>query len=156
MHRRDRGFAAVVLLAGLVAALLAGCGGSAKSHQAPAYVQQVDAVANGLDSVANDLYTPTDISSAAAELTTVEAALRKAARQLAAITPPPSIRADHERLVAAMNELASGVSPLIAKLKSGNIEGASAAFSLKAARNARTAIAAINHAGYRISFPLLD
>jgi uncharacterized lipoprotein len=156
MHRRDRGFTAVALLVGLVVALLAGCGGSSgSSHQTPSYTKQVNAVANSLNSVTNDLYTPTDLSSAADELTTVEAALRKAASQLAAITPPPAIKADHERLVEAMHELASGVSPLIAKLKSGNIEDVSAAFSLKAARNVRTAIEAINHAGYKIDFPLL-
>jgi hypothetical protein len=155
MHRRDRGSVVVALLVGLVVVVLAGCGGSTSTHQTPAYVKQVNAVANGLNSVTNDLYTPTDTSSAASELTTIEAALRQAARQLAAIAPPPAIKADHERLVKAMNELANGVSPLIAKLKSGNIEGASAAFSLKAARDARNAIHAINHAGYKIDFPLL-
>jgi hypothetical protein len=156
MHRCDRGLTAVALLVGLAVALLAGCGGSTGSaHQTLSYVKQVNAVANGLNSVTNDLYTPSDLSSAAAELTTVEAALRKAASQLAAIKPPPAIRAEHERLVEGMNELASGVTPLIAKLKSGNLEDASAAFSLKAARDVRTAIAAINHAGYKIDFPLL-
>src|SRR5262249_62047353 len=116
---------------------------------------EVDAVAPGLDSVTNELYTPTDASSAAAELATVEAALRKAAGRLGAISPPPAIRADHARLVKAMTELADGVEPVIAKLKAGDLEAAVSAFSLKGARDARTAIAAINRAGYKIDFPLL-
>jgi hypothetical protein len=142
---------AAVLL--LLLLLLAGCGSS--SHQAPAYVRQVDAVVGGLDSVTNDLYTPSDASSAASELVTVQAALRKAATGLAAITPPATVRADHERLVQAVAALASGVTPLIAALKSGNIEGADAAFSLKAAGEARRAIRAIRAAGYEINVPLL-
>src|SRR5262249_11876807 len=95
-----------IRLAAVVAAvaLLAGCAGGSK-HPSRSYVDKVDAVANGLQSVTNDLYTPSDPSSAAAELTTVHAALAKAARQLAAITPPPAIRADHERLVKAIDEL---------------------------------------------------
>jgi hypothetical protein len=135
-------------------ALLAGCGSGSKSP-ARGYVQQVDAVANGLQSVTNDLYTPSDPSSAAAELTTVHAALAKAARQLAAITPPQVIRADHERLVKAIDELAAGVGPAIAKLKAGNLDAAGASLSLKAAADARRAITAINRAGYEIRFPLL-
>jgi hypothetical protein len=142
--------AAILALA--LAAVLAGCGGSTKAP-ASSYVQQVDAVANGFSSVTNDLYTPTDASSAASELLTVRAALRKAATQLAAITPPPAVRADHEKLVRSLNELADGIGPLIARLKNGNFEGAP--FSLRAARDARAAIAAIDAAGYKIEFPLL-
>jgi hypothetical protein len=143
---------AVVALA--LAAVLAGCGGSNKAP-ASSYVQQVDAVANGLSSVTNDLSTPTDASSAAAELLTVRAALRTAAAELAAITPPPAVRADHQKLVRAMNELARGIGPLVARLKTGNLAGADAAFSLQAARDARKAIAAIDAAGYKIEFQLL-
>jgi hypothetical protein len=143
-------FAAVVA----AVALLAGCGGGSK-HPAGGYVEKVDAVANGLQSVTNDLYTPTDPSSAAAELITVHAALTRAASQLAAITPPPAIRADHERLVKAIDELAAGVGPAIAKLKAGNIDAAGASLSLKGAADARRAITAIDHAGYKIRFPLL-
>jgi hypothetical protein len=142
--------AAVLLTSAL---LLAGCGSS--SHPSPPYVRQVDAVANGLDSVTNDLYTPSDAASAASELVTVRAALRKAATGLAAITPPPAVRADHERLVQAVAALASGVTPLIAQLKTGNIQGADAALSLKAAGQARRAIRAIRAAGYDIEVPLL-
>jgi hypothetical protein len=143
---------ATVLLASVV--LLAGCGGSS-AHRAPPYVREVDAVAGNLDSVTNDLYTPSDTSSAASELVTVQAALRKAAKGLAAISPPPAVRADHERLVQAVTDLARGVTPLIAQLKTGNIEGADAAFSLRAAGEARRAIAAIRAAGYEIDVPLL-
>jgi hypothetical protein len=143
--------AAAVLLT--LAVLLAGCGSS--SHSAPPYVRQVDAVAGGLDSVTNDLYTPSDTSSAASELLTVQAALRKAAKGLAAITPPPAVKAEHDRLVQAVSELASGVTPLIARLKTGNLEGADAALSLKAAAQARRAIRAIRAAGYDIDVPLL-
>jgi hypothetical protein len=143
---------ATILLSLVV--LLAGCGGGSARPAAP-YVREVDAVAGTLDSVTNDLYTPTDASSAASELATVQVALRKAATGLAAITPPPSVRADHERLVRAVAALARGITPLIAQLKSGNVQGADAAFSLGAARKARRAIAAIRTAGYEIDVPLL-
>jgi hypothetical protein len=133
--------------------LVAGCGSS--SQPPTPYVRQVDAVAGGLDSVTNDLYTPSDASSAASELVTVRAALRTAAKGLAAITPPPSVRADHERLVQAVAALARGVTPLIAELKTGNVQGADAAFSLRAAGEARRAIKAIRAAGYPIQVPLL-
>ena len=109
----------------------------------------------GLDSVTNDLYTPADASSAASELVTVRTALRKAAAGLAAITPPPAVRGDHERLVQAVAALARGVTPLIAELKTGNVQGADAAFSLRAAGEARRAIRAIRAAGYEINVPLL-
>jgi hypothetical protein len=142
-------------LALVVVALLAGCGGGGQRHADPSYVSKVDAVANGLDSVTNDLYTPTDPSSAAAELTTVQAALRKAAGQLEAITPPSAVRADHDRLVKAFGELASGVGPLIAKLKSGNIGSTGDPLSFKGVADARAAIAALGAAGYKVRFPLL-
>jgi len=141
-----------VLLLSVV--LLAGCG-ARSTHRAAPYVREVDAVAGNLDSVTNDLYTPSDASSAASELVTLQAALRKAATGLAAITPPPSVRADHERLVKAVAALARGVTPLIAQLRAGNVQGADAAFSLKAAGEARRAIAAIRAAGYEIEVPLL-
>jgi ABC-type glycerol-3-phosphate transport system substrate-binding protein len=143
--------AALVLVVGI---LLAGCGGGPR-HPAPTYVTKVDAVASGLDSVTNDLYTPTDPSSAAAELSTVQAALRKAAAQLEAITPPGAVKADHARLIDALDELASGVGPLIAELKSGSVDSVGAPLSLKGVADARTAIAALNAAGYKIRFPLL-
>jgi hypothetical protein len=145
--------ARLVAVVFLSVVLLSGCGSS--SHPAPTYVRQVDAVAGGLDSVTNDLYTPSDTSSAASELVTVQVALRKAAKGLEAITPPARVRADHERLVQAVAALARGVTPLIAALKAGNLEGADAAFSLKAAGEARRAIRAIRAAGYEIEVPLL-
>jgi hypothetical protein len=138
----------------LAVALLAGCGGGSKSPST-GYVSQMNAVASGLDSVTNDLYTPTDPSSAVAELVTVHAALAKAARQLATITPPRAVKADHEQLVQAVEELAAGVGPVITKLKSGNLDGAGAALSLRAAAKARKAIEAIDRAGYPIRFELL-
>jgi hypothetical protein len=142
------------LLAGALVIALAGCGGSGKPA-ATGYVQQVDAVAKGLDAVTNELYTPTDTSSAAAELATVQAELRKVARQLAAITPPAAVKADHERLVAAVDELARGAGSTIARLKGGTGVGTGRGSLLKGAADARAAIAAIRAAGYEIQIPLL-
>ena len=144
-----------LVLGGAAVTLLAGCGGASKAPPAQGYVQQVDAVASGLDSVTNDLYTPTDAASAASELATLQTALRKAARKLAAITPPPAVKADHERLVKAIDALATGVTPVIAKLKKGNLGAVGASFALGRAKDARRAIAAIEAAGYEIRFPLL-
>jgi hypothetical protein len=135
--------------------LLAGCGGGGNAQTTSAYVRQVDAVANGLNSVTNYLSTPTDASSAATELRAVQKALRKAADELAAITPPPAIRADHLRLVKAISELAAGVTPLIAKLNGGEIQSVDPASVLQGANRARAAIAAITRAGYKIQIQLL-
>jgi hypothetical protein len=135
--------------------LLAGCGGGGTSQKTPAYVRAVDAVASQLDSVTNYLSTPSDPASAADELRTVQRALRKAATELAAITPPPAIRGDHLRLVQAVSDLADGVSPLIAELKSGNLENVQPFTALHAAARARAAIAAITKAGYKIQIELL-
>jgi hypothetical protein len=144
---------AVVLTAS--AALLAGCG-SSRAQPTPAYVREVDAVASGLGSVTNMLYTPADATSAAAELATVQAAFRKAARQLAAITPPRAVAAYHRRLVESLDELANGVAPLIAKLKAGDLVAVDPASLLKGSSDARAAIAAITNAGYEIRIPLLS
>ncbi|HWE81832.1 MAG TPA: hypothetical protein VG265_09290 [Gaiellaceae bacterium] len=120
----------------------------------------------------NHLSTPTDASSAAAELTEVQTALRKAARELAAITPPPAIKEDHARLVKAVSELAAGVTPVVAKLKAGDTPSGGSQGdgsqgddsqgeddplgSLVGAAQARAAIAAITKAGYKIQIQLLD
>ena len=152
--RGNRTTVAIVLSALVV--LLAGCGGTGKGQSTPSYVRAVDAVGNDLNSVANYLYTPTDVSSAVAELATVQTALQKAARQLAEITPPRAVRADHERLVRAVDELARGVGPLMAKLKAGNTADVGSAFVSRGVADARAAIAAINAAGYKIQIPLLN
>ncbi len=138
-----------------VAVLLGGCGGGGKTQTTPAYVRSVDAVANGLNSVTNYLSTPTDASSAAAELRAVQNALRKAASELAAIKPPAAIKQDHLRLVRAIAELAAGVTPLIAKLNAGDIESIDPAQALAGAARARAAITAITKAGYKIQIQLL-
>jgi len=147
------------LVAGCVVAstvvLLAGCGVGGEARTTPAYVRAVDAVASGLNSVTNYLSTPTDPSSAAAELITLQDALRKAASELAAIMPPPAIRADHIRLAKAIAELAAGMTPVIAQLKAGDIEGVDPARALAGAGRVRAAIAAITKAGYKIQFQLL-
>jgi hypothetical protein len=143
------------VLSALVA-LLAACGGPSRGQPTPPYVRAVNAVGSDLNSVANYLYTPTDVSSAVAELGTVEAALRKAAQQLAAITPPRSVKADHERLIRAVDELANGVGPLIARLRAGGTADVGSAFVARGVRDARAAIAAINDAGYKIQIPLLS
>jgi hypothetical protein len=154
MRLRGKSYRAGCVAAAAVV-LLAGCGGGGKAQTTPAYVRQVDAVANGLNSVTNYLATPTDASSAATELRAVQRALRKAASELAAITPPPAIRGDHARLVKAISELAAGVTPLIAKLKAGDIQSVDPARVLEGAARARAAIAAIVKAGYKIQIQLL-
>ena len=155
LRGRPAGRALAIVLSALVA-LLAGCGGASTGQPTPSYVRAVDAVGNDLNSVANYLYTPSDVSSAVAELVTVQTALRKAARQLEAITPPPSVKADHERLIRAVDELANGVGPLMAKLKAGSMGDVGSAFVSKGVSDARAAIAAINAAGYKIQIPLLN
>jgi hypothetical protein len=140
--------------------LLAGCGGGSASKplKGAAYVHRVDAVANRLDAAATNLASAFDASaSPAAELVTARSALRRAASELAAITPPPAIEGPHKRLVAAVNQLADDVTPLIAELKSGDVADLGAgSLSLRGESEARAAIAAIVKAGYKIQVPLLS
>jgi hypothetical protein len=153
-----RALAALVVLA----ALLTGCGGGGGSATTPlkgaAYVHRVDAVSQRLDTVASNLSSAFDDSSSpTAELVTARSALRQAATELAAITPPPAIAAPHERLVAAVNQLADDVTPLIEKLRSGDFADlGDGSLSLKGESEARAAIAAIVKAGYKIQVPLLS
>jgi hypothetical protein len=139
--------------------LLAGCGGGgpAKPLKGAAYVQRVDAIANGLDSLASSLSSQLEGgSSPTAGLIAARTALRKAATELAAITPPPAIKTQHERLVAAVNELAGELTPVIAKVRNGQFDSLGSALSLKGVNDARAAIAAITKAGYAIQIPLLS
>jgi hypothetical protein len=148
-------------IAALVALMvvLAGCGGGSNSKplKGAAYVQRVNAIANGLDTVASNLSSELQSSSSpTATLVTARAALRKTARELAAITPPPAIKGPHDRLVNAVNELAAELTPLIAKLNSGQFDNLSSALSLRGVTDARAAIAEIQKAGYKIQIPLLS
>jgi hypothetical protein len=139
--------------------LLAGCGGggSSKPLKGAAYVQRVDAIASGLDTAASNLSSDVESSSSpAAALVTARTALRRAARELAAITPPPAIKGPHQRLVEAVYELAAEITPLIAKASSGDLDSIGSALTLKGVNDARAAIAQITKAGYKIQIPLLS
>jgi cob(I)alamin adenosyltransferase len=143
-------------------AVLAGCGGGggggggSKPVKGAAYVERVDAISNQLDKAASSLSSALSASaSPAAELATARSALRRTANELAAITPPPEIKASHERLVAAVNQLADDVTPLIKELETGNLDNLDTG-SLKGESEARAAIAEIVKAGYKIQVPLLS
>ena len=139
--------------------LLAGCGGGGNSKplKGAAYVDRVNAIASGLDTIASNLSSEVDSpESAASALTGAQSALRKAGRQLAAITPPPAIKGPHERLVKAVDELAAELTPVIAKVQTGQLDSLGQALSLKGVNDARAAIAEITKAGYKIQIPLLS
>lgn len=141
--------------------VLAGCGGGgggSKPLKGAAYVHRVNAIADQLDGIASNLTTAfEDSGSPATALVSARSALRRAARQLAAITPPPEIKRPHQRLVAAVKQLADDVTPLIARLQSGSADGLDpGSFSLKGESEAKAAIAQIVKAGYKIQVPLLS
>lgn len=142
--------------------LLAGCGGggsssSSKPLKGAAYVNRVNAIANGLDAAANNLSAGIDSpTSVVTALVGARAALRKAGRQLGAITPPPAIKGPHERLVRAVDELADDLTSMIANMKTGRPGAIDQGPSLNGEHEARSAIAAITKAGYKIQIPLLS
>ncbi len=136
--------------------VLAGCGGGSKPLSSSEYVNQVNAVAKDLTTATGKLGSATNGPAAAAQLTVAQAALKRAGGQLGAITPPPAIKTPHRQLVKAVDELANELTPVIARLKTGDLSALAAALSLKGVGDAQRAIAAITKAGYKIQIPLVS
>ena len=134
---------AALVLACLLAALLAGCGGgkggttstttttTTTAAAAPlgkaAYVREMTRIGHGLSSDINAIGSPTSGKKAAASLTKAQAEVRAAERKLAAIVPPPAVKAAHRRLTRAVANFAQELDPVIAELAGRPPDGARAA-----------------------------
>jgi len=71
-------------------------------------------------------------------------------RELAAITPPGPVKADHALLVAAVQEFEREVGPVIATLKARHTSALASILELKGLLAIESTVAAINTAGYSI------
>jgi hypothetical protein len=76
--------------------------------------------------------------------------LREAATELAAMNPPPNVKADHEALRRAVLEYAQELSGVIAKVKKGSIATVGTIASLKGVLAMQKASQAITAKGYVI------
>ncbi len=152
--RRVRAAAVVVILSAATA-LLAGWTVSNTPLTRAGYVKQVNSIAKRVGPVMNGLASSTSGADAAKRLRAAQVALRTTAVQLARITPPRNIRSAHARLVKSVKELATELTPIIAKLRAGDVQALLAALSLKGIADARAAAAVITKAGYKIQIPFL-
>lgn len=88
----------------------------------------------------------------AQNLRQVQTALRKAAAQLAAITPPPAVKADHELLRKGALEYANELTPIIAQMHTGNVlQPLQSIPTLKGVKDMTAASQAITLKGYVIT-----
>jgi hypothetical protein len=155
--------AAALGLVCLLVALLAGCGGgssgttSTTTTAAPvplakaAYVREMTRIGHGLSSAINAIGSPTSAKVAAAGLTKAQAQVRAAERKLAAIVPPPAIKAAHVRLTRAVANFAHELDPVIAELAGGRLTALATLTSLPAFGQIATAVGQIVRAGYKIN-----
>jgi hypothetical protein len=154
---------AALVLACLLAALLAGCGGGKGATTSTtttaaavplgkaAYVREMTRIGHGLSSDINAVGSPTSAKKAAASLTKAQAEVRAAERKLAAIVPPPAVKAAHLRLTRAVGNFARELDPVIAALAAGHLTALATLTSLPAFRQIATAAGQIVKAGYKIN-----
>jgi len=157
---------AVLVLAG-ACALLAGCGGGKKTAATTttgatttttthamsksAYVAAMKQIGQSLDATLNGLSAAATPAKAATALVDVQRGLRGAGDRLASITPPPSVRVLHARLVKGLRDFADELGPIIAKLRKGQASALAAVPSLKGLREVQSASTAISKKGFAIS-----
>jgi hypothetical protein len=142
----------VIVSVGLVAV------GSAAGNSTPlskaAYAKQLTAIGKNASSSIGSLTAMNSASSAYVALGKVQVALEIAANRLSSIKPPAKIATAHAKLTAAVGELAVELSPIRAKLKTGNLQALGSVLSLKGMKDLLAANAALAKAGYHIAFGL--
>ena len=150
------------MLACLLAGLLAGCGGgksattTTTTAAAPplgkaAYVREMTRIGHGLSSDINAIGAPTTAKEAAAGLTKAQAQVLAAERELAAIVPPPAVKAAHLRLTRAVGDFAHELDPVIAELAGGHLTALGTLTTLPAFKQIALAAGQIVKAGYKIN-----
>jgi hypothetical protein len=140
-----------VLLVGLAVGLLAGCGGGSKPLSKPEYIKQMTTIGKGLSASISTLGSASTPATAAVALAKVQVDLRNAAKQLDSITPPKDVKDQHDQLTTAVNEFADELSPVITKLKAGNLAALGSVTTLKGLTDIQSAANAITNKGYKIS-----
>ena len=108
-------------------------------------------IGHGLSSDINAIGSPTSAKKAAASLTKAQAEVRAAERKLAAIVPPPAVKAAHLRLTRAVANFARELDPVIAELAGGRLTALATLTTLPAFRQIATAAGQIVKAGYKIN-----
>jgi hypothetical protein len=144
------------VLSALVIVCLAGCGGKGHGSSGPtpltkaAYDRQMTAIGRSLGEAFAPVGAATTAPEAQAALSTVEGELTSLQEKARAITAPTPLTADQALLVTAFGEIRSELNPLIAKLRSGDLQALNSITSLKGIKDLATAVHAISKAGYSI------
>jgi hypothetical protein len=99
----------------------------------------------------NAIGSPASAGQAAARLARVQAEVRAAEGELAAMAPPPRVRAAHARLTRALGDFAAELGPLIARLHRGDLAALATLTGLPSFREIAAATDAIVKAGYPIN-----
>jgi ABC-type glycerol-3-phosphate transport system substrate-binding protein len=159
---------ALLALVGAAALPAGGCGGGGGSSSttttasstttstsaAPltkaVYARRMKAIGTDLTNSINGV-NPSTAAEAATSLVKVQADLRAAQRELAAMTPPADVVIAHRNLTAAVGEFADELDPVIAKLRAGKLAALQTVGQLAALQKIGTATAAIAAAGYNIA-----
>src|SRR5579862_2819397 len=158
----------MLLLVGATGLLAGGCGGGSKSSTTrttaaaatttvpakPAtklvYSRRMIAIGTGLTNSINSV-NPSTAADAATSLVKLQADLRAAQKELAALTPPADVAVPHKKLIAAVGEFADELDPVIVKLQAGKLAALQTVGQMPALKKIGTATAAISAAGYKIS-----
>jgi ABC-type glycerol-3-phosphate transport system substrate-binding protein len=114
------------------------------------YARRMKAIGTDLTNSINGV-NPSTAAEAATSLVKVQADLRAAQRELAAMTPPADVVIAHRNLTAAVGEFADELDPVIAKLRAGKLAALQTVGQLAALQKIGTATAAIAAAGYNIA-----
>lgn len=142
---------AILMLAVAFAVVTAASGRASTPMTKAAYDTEMIAIGERLTASIDALNSVTTAKEGATVLAHTQADLRDAVKQLESITPPSRIKAAQRQLANAVGEFADELTPMIAKVKAGNLEALSTFATLKGLQNIRTATSAITKAGYTIS-----
>jgi len=108
-------------------------------------------IGRGLANDLNPLAAAKSAHAAQLALAVLQRELAAADKELAAITPPPEVKADQAQLVAAVARFADELGPVIAKLAAGHVSALGSVYSLKGLLEIQAAARAITNAGYKIN-----
>jgi hypothetical protein len=129
----------------LVVALVAACGGS------NSYASKADAICKKFTKQTSELGRPKNVTELASVAAKTLPLLDQAAKQLAALQPPPDMKAEAQRWLAQLGVLRADLREIRDKAKKGDTAGL-ATVALKAQQdNARA-----NDLGRRLGFKVCD
>jgi hypothetical protein len=151
---------ALLLAAGCLAVVAAGCGGGSGNGSTQPFsdyetqMQQLGATLGAAIATAGGKNISAGPAQIEHNLRHVQVLLRTAADRLARITPPQNVAAAHQQLIAGVREYANQLNGIIASVKSGGGRPALAGiFTLSGLKSIQRASQAIEKAGYAIVAP---